>query len=252
MTHSLRLLLLALVTLLAAPVGATHLAEVSVGLEGNMMQLDDNQLSCDTQAGTCSLAGPVMGGGGMWQLSSASLVLDPDPSVLAITAITNTSAVTQTFVISVTLPIAPAFGAPSLIQGSISGSVTDTSSVTGLGTVGAASVAAVSGGSIYTALIDGGSVRTLLDDPFSVSVGVNNGSATVGPADFGIPVRESKAVATTTDIGITLRFALSAGDSASFTSVFDVIPVPEPSVALLLGGGLAALAGLRGRRKLRH
>lgn len=181
-------------------------------------------------------------------LQSTSLFLDPDPSVLAITAVTNTSAVTQTFVINVTLPIAPAFGAPSLIQGSVSGSLTDTSSATGFGTIGFASLAAVTGGSVYTGLIDGTSVRTLLDDPFSIAVLVNNGSSVIGPADFGIPVRESIATATTTDIGIELRFQLSAGDSASFTSVFDVIPIPEPNTAGLVGLGLLLLTVRRHRR----
>ena len=161
-------------------------------------------------------------------------------------AVTNTSSVTQTFIINVTLPIAPAFGPPSLIQGSISGSLTDTSSATGFGTVGSATLAAASGGSVYTGLIDGSGVRTLLDDPFSVGVAVANGSAVIGPADFGIPVRESIAVATT-DIGIELRFELSAGDSASFTSVFDVIPVPEPGTASLLSLGLVLIAARRRR-----
>lgn len=234
--------------LLFAPVAAhaTHIVDMTVGIVGDMTTLDDAELSCS--AGSCYLTGPVSGGSGDWMLQSTSLTLDSDPSVLAITAVTNTSAVTQTFVINVTLPIAPAFGPPSLIQGSISGSLTDTSSATGFGTVGSASLAAVTGSSVYSGLIDGSSVRTLLDDPFSVAVLVNNGSSVIGPADFGIPVRESIAVATTTDIGIELRFELSAGDSASFTSVFDVIPIPEPNTAGLVGLGLMVFAVRRHRR----
>ncbi|MEN8160329.1 MAG: hypothetical protein ABFS41_09690 [Myxococcota bacterium] len=242
-----RILVLALALLLPTAAAATHIVEVTVGVMGDMTTLTDGELSCS--GGSCSLSGPVAGGSGSWMLQSTSLTLDPDPSILAITAVTNTSAVTQTFILNVTLPIAPSFGPPSLIQGSISGSLTDTSSATGLGTIGSATLAAVSGGSIYTALIDGSGVRTLLDDPSSASVVVNNGSTTVGPADFGIPVRESIAVATTTDIGIELRFTLSAGDSASFTSVFDVIPLPEPGVASLVFLGLVALVA-RGARRL--
>jgi hypothetical protein len=233
----LRALALSLTLLLPGSASATHIAQVTVGVVGDMTTLDDAQLTCT--ATSCSLAGPVAGGSGDWMLTMESLTLNSDPSILAITAVTNTSSVTQTFVLTVTLPIAPSFGPPSLIQGSIGGSLTDTSSATAQGTVGDASLSAVSGGSVYTGMIDGTGVRTLLDDPFSVSVVVNNGSATVGPDDFGIPVRESIAVATTTNIGIELRFDLSAGDSASFTSVFDV--VPEPASALLVGCGLAAL-----------
>lgn len=241
-----RTLFLSLALLLPTSAAATHIVDVTVGVMGDMTTLSDGELSCS--GGSCSLTGPVAGGSGTWMLQSTSLTLDSDPSILAITAVTNTSAVTQTFIINVTLPIAPSFGPPSLIQGSVSGSLTDTSSATGLGTVGSALLAAVSGGSIYTGLIDGSGVRTLLDDPSSASVVVTNGSTTIGPADFGIPVRESQAVATTTDIGIELRFTLSAGDSASFTSVFDVIPLPEPGVTSLLGLGLALLAAGRARR----
>lgn len=233
-----------LTLLLPLTASADHIVEMTVGVSGDTMQLSDAQLSCTETS--CDLAAPVQGGGGTWMLNSTSLVLDSDPSVLAITSVTNTSNATQTFILSVTLPISVSFGPPSLIQGSISGSLTDTSSATGLGTIGSASVAAAPGSSIYTALIDGVGVRTLMDDPFSASVAVSNGSTAVGPADFGIPVRESHPGATTTDIGIELRFQLSAGDSASFTSVFDV--VPEPSTAALLGLGLVfALASNRRR-----
>lgn len=217
---------------------------MQVGFEGgNLETIGDGQLICDEgSTGTCELDGPVMGSGGLWRLDDTQIQFDTDPSVLAITSVTNFSASVQTFVVMVTLPIAPAFGPPSLIQGSISGSLTDTSSATGQGVVGDASVSAAPGDSIYSALIDGIIARTLLDDPAGASIiGVPNGSTSTGlSADFGIPLRELFAGATTTDIAITLRFRLSPGDSASFTSVFDV--VPEPATGGLVAFGLVALA----------
>ena len=47
-------------------------------------------------------------------------------------------------------------------------------------------------------------------------------------------------------MGITVQFVLSPGDSASVTSVFNIIPVPEPSTAVCSGCGLAI--GLDGQR----
>jgi hypothetical protein len=228
--------------LLGGGARAASLPVIEVGLLGSPVTLDGSDYTCSSDESgseSCSLDGASLWTG--WTLSQLSLTLDPDPSVLAIVAMTNTSSSDQTYTLSITLPIAPGFGPPSLIQGSISGSLTDTTSATGKGVAGA-SVSAPTSMSIYQGKIDGSAVRTLLDDPFSVSFASANGSAPIGAADFGIPVRESVGVATLTDIGITLDFTLSAGDSVSFTSVFDVIPIPEPSTALLFGGGLLAVA----------
>ena len=52
-----------------------------------------------------------------------------------------------------------------------------------------------------------------------------------------------------TDIAIQIKFTLTPGDQASFTSVFVVEPVPEPTTIGLVSLGLAGLA-LAGRRRL--
>jgi MYXO-CTERM domain-containing protein len=166
-----------------------------------------------------------------------SVIANPDPFVIANIVVTNNTLSTQTFSITVNLPVG-AIVPSSLIGGSITGTVTD---LNGDG----ATVASVAGSSIYSALIDGNTVATLMDDPFSVSAG-SFGSAVVGPQSFGDPIPSMVGPAVNNTIGITLEFTLSAGDAASFTSIF-VAEVPGP-------GGLAllAVAGVVGGRRRRR
>lgn len=215
---------------------------ISVGFANNP---DSVRTLSDKDAGLgCTSAGDqgqlaCVGSGlnnGTWSLDNWNLQTDPDPTINNVFAVTNNTAGTQSFLVTVTLPTGIVFGPPSYIRGSIQGGATDNNfngvTLSNTGTT-----------SIYDGLIDGVSVRTLFDNPTTAS-GV--GSVSLGTASFGIPIQESVAVATLTSIGLTLRFDLSAGDSASFTSVFDVQPIPEPGTALLMGLGLAALAA--GRR----
>lgn len=238
---TLRLALLgAAAALLLAPQGASAVS-VSIGFDNG----DEPSVFTQEQLG-CSSAGEQgqvqCSGGelvdfvGDWTVNSLDLFADPDPTVSNIIAVTNNTAATQTFVITVTLPIAPAFGPPSFIKGSVSGSVTDTS-----GNGNGATFATAGGNPIYTALIDGASVATLLDPSLSV-VTAGFGSANLPVDDFGIPNAVSIPVGTLTGIAITLRFSLTAGDSASLTSVFNVEPIPEPGTAILMAAGLIGLA----------
>jgi hypothetical protein len=165
---------------------------------------------------------------------------DPDPIVTSNLVVTNVSAVPQTFTSLVVLPITAIPGA-TLIGGSISGSVTD-----GNGGGTGASLDTVAGSALYTALIDGVVADTLYAHPFSATVVGNFQSTDIPDADFGTPIPSQAGPAALTDIAIQLKFKLSPGDSASFTSVFVVEPVPEPTAITLLGlGGLALLARRR-------
>lgn len=233
--------------LLLSLLGSSQAAAVTmtVGFADNpnsFRSLDTAGLGCSETGslGGLSCSGTGFNEGGGWVVDSWNLSVEGNPSISNIAAITNNTASTQSFVITVSLPTSISFGPPSLIRGSIGLTATDAN---GSGLV---ELSSSGGNPIYNGLIDGVSARTLLDSPqlFDETGAFN--SVSTGVFNFGIPVQESVAVATLNSIGLEIRFDLSAGDTASFTSVFDVEPIPEPGTALLLGLGLVGLAA-RGR-----
>jgi hypothetical protein len=189
----------------------------------------DGQASC---VGTN--IGPVSGA---YTLTSWNVYLDPDPTVVGFVAIQNNALVAQTFSFTFLLPIVPQ-GPQVQVTGSISGSVTDANG-------NGATLTNLAPTSIYEAQIDGSTVQTLLDDPQSAIAG-SFGSSVWGPGNFGPTVL---GIAANNTIAIKVTFTLSANDTASFTSVFDVIAVPEAGTLLLLGSGLAGLVTFGGRER---
>jgi hypothetical protein len=164
------------------------------------------------------------------------LQFNSDPFVLNNILVTNTTASTQIFSVTVGLPTT--FAAPNLISGTITTSVIDGDAS------GAATVSTVNsvGQSIYKAQIDSGNVASLQNNPFSVSTpGSNSSTASFGPI--------ANLIAVNSSIGIQLTFQLTAGDTAAILSRFDVAAVPEPASLILCGCALlVCLAGYRRAR----
>jgi hypothetical protein len=176
------------------------------------------------------------------------MTLDPDPSVSANILIRNMTGSTQTFFLNVVLPITVVKGPPVVITGSIQGGLTDSNGVAVNVPLGLWAQVSSANAPIYQAAIDGTVVRTLLNHPSSLNVMAKNQSNSFFPSP-GFSSEVLPGNTATTNIAVFLRFNLSAGDSASFTSVFNVIP--EPSTALLAGLGLLGLLAA-GRRAKAH
>jgi hypothetical protein len=183
---------------------------------------------------TWTLTNPFAGTG--YTVNSWQAILKTDPFVTNNVVITNTQATTQTFILTVSLPI-PAFSYSQIVASSVGVTVTDSN---GDGSVTASSVTP---NGIYSGTVNGVTALTLLPDPTTVSCSTPGCSNTAsvnfpsGPAGPGVA----------TAIGITLEFTLSPGDSAGLTSRFEI--TPEPGTVLLLASGLAGLVVVGRKRE---
>jgi hypothetical protein len=160
-----------------------------------------------------------------------------DPFVTNNLNVTNTTASTQIFTVTVTSPSVPQ-GAPTGISGSIALALTN-------GPGASATLSSNSPSAVYTALIDGSSTQTLFNDPFSLSC-AGAACSNSNNTSFGIPTPLS-GPAVSSSIGITITFTLSPGASAGVTSAFDV--VPEPTTFALVGAGILGLVAARKARR---
>jgi len=208
---------------------------------GHLFVPDAGSYTASGADGDYSLTSSIdLGGISSATVSVQQLEFNNDPFVLNNFLVTNNLNVPQVFTVFVGLPATLA--APNTISGNVRTSVID-------GGLDGASITSVPGQPIYQAQVDFAGVTNLQNDPFSVVAAA--GDSASASASFG-PTVSNVAVGST--IGIQLRFMLSAGDTASILSRFDVVPgganggLPEPTT-LTLGGLVAVLGmGLRGRR----
>ena len=174
--------------------------------------------------------------GGRADVTVDLLRYNPDPFVLNNILVTNTTTTPQIFSAFVGFPTT--FPAPNLISGTITTSVIDRD-------LDGATVASVSPTPIYQAQIDGVTVATMQNDPFSLTTTQSTASsATFGPTASAVPV--------TSNMGIQLRFSLTAGDTASILSRFDVTVIPEPASGAACVGMMLVVTGTFSRRRRRH
>jgi hypothetical protein len=196
-----------------------------------------------------SLDGPISiveNGEAFARIDSWDVALKEDPYVQNNVNVTNTSAYTQVFIVSVLMPI-PAFNYDRVIYSSVGVSGTDNDANNAL-------LIDVAGANFYQGRVD--TVTKLTLDPPGLPI--NTSDCTPFPNMPGCTATASAGVvslavtpATAHEIQIVLRFALSPGDTVGVTSRFEIATsaavAPEPGTASLLAIGLALLASSRRR-----
>ncbi len=190
---------------------------------------------------------PGNSGSPFWDVTQLSVSGNIDPRVFLSFNVTNTS-LTSSVVMTVTTTLPTgAFGPATLFGGQVSGSILNSFPAPGSGDV---TISPAPGGptALWQGFIDGVPVLDLLDN-FTLSAPI---SANIPTESQGNPVLfpESATIpgpAVASSIGVTQTFLLTPGDTAQFVSTFVVVPVPEPTAALLAGFASIAVAGVRRR-----
>lgn len=167
------------------------------------------------------------------------MTVDLDPFINGVFGLTNNTGSTQTFILNVTIPVAPPVTPSSVMGGSVGGSVTDANFD------GTATVANAGGSPLFDGLIDGSSALTIIGSPYAFSAPFAGGTANIPATNVGLPGPTIPGPAALSTIGISHTFTLTPGDTVSLSSFF-IVEVPEPASLGLLACGMA-LVGLKRR-----
>ena len=236
-----------LVGLLVLAAGPSRAADFTLDILQNgasIASFDETDFSCALQGGGPleSCLGSGLSTSGDLALGDIILDINPDPFIGGdFTVFNNGATANYTFIFTATV-------APIAVTTVTSGS-TDGGGSDGSGD-GAILMTTVDNGNLnsaddafYAAMIDGVLYDTLVPHPTTASP--PNALSTQFPHDeFGSQVYpDQPGPLVVSNIGITWDFQMTGGgDSASFTGVFKLKPIPEPGTGLLLALGLAALA----------
>lgn len=166
-------------------------------------------------------------GGGALLLEWTDVFFDADPVIAGNFAVTNNTAVTQTFVLNISMPTFFPAATTTIFGGS--GITINDSNINGSATMGT-----VPGVSMYRAKVDGVVVHTLFDSPYSLSSGFPSPILASDSQNYAFLAGPNGGVLV--DIGIDHTFTLSPGDRATINSTFVIIPEPATMGLLVLGG----------------
>ena len=197
-----------------------------------------------------SMGGDVVNVTGQWNVENDysidwDVTYDPDPFIDAVLNLTNNQATTQTFSISLNLPIFPAVTPDGFEFGDLS--------ITGTDDSGDGSL--LIDNFVWEGILDG-NTGTPSYTPFSVAGGMLScGGGTdcslnittipsTGPTELiGFPVNST--------MGIEISFDLSAGDTITIDTRYEIQAVPVPAALPLLVSALAGMT-ITSRRRARH
>lgn len=233
---------LTLTALLSLTAGSAFASHVSLGMDvwinGSWQNVTYESTETALSGSAVQLTGTA--GNSMWDYGW-DLTVDPDPVISGSLTFTNTTAMTQSYSVLLTLST-PSSSLGHTMTGTVfAGTGVSDSTTDGDSSAQLSNIA-------ITGLIDGSNAMNIFAGGLScgIPIGSSGCSASLGADSINGPALWTAGI--TGSIGIRLNFDLSAGDTATLITAFDVQPVPLPAALWLFGSGLLGLAGLARRR----